>query len=97
MADEHKTKTNPTGAIGQCNKREVHAPHEYQAEFGSYFNAYCLGIPVPYAWVEAAKAFVELYEAIDGISDEMSSRDFHLTQEYYEKYKAAKELLYGAD
>lgn len=41
---------------------------------------------------KAAEAFVCLYEEIDGVVDELSSRDFRLTQEYYEQYKDAQEV-----
>lgn len=44
MAKEHVTKTNPTGFVSQCDRKEVHVGHEYQDQFGGYFNAYCLGI-----------------------------------------------------
>jgi hypothetical protein len=40
---KHVTKTNPNGAVSQCDRRDIHEPHEYQAEFGSYFNVYCPG------------------------------------------------------
>jgi hypothetical protein len=39
----HITKTNPTGEVRQCDARTIHEPHEWQAEFGAYFNAYCPG------------------------------------------------------
>jgi len=45
MAKQHVTETNPSGSVEQCDKRERHAPHEYQAEFGAYFNVYCPGNP----------------------------------------------------
>jgi hypothetical protein len=40
---KYVTDTNPNGAVKQCNRRDLHEPHEYQAEFGAYFNVYCLG------------------------------------------------------
>jgi hypothetical protein len=43
MAEEHKTKTNPSGSVQQCDQRHIHAPHEWQNEFGGYFNVYCPG------------------------------------------------------
>lgn len=39
----HVTPSNPTGSIGQCDRRDMHEAHEYQAEFGAYFNVYCPG------------------------------------------------------
>jgi len=39
----HVTDTNPNGAVRQCDRRDLHEPHEYQAEFGAYFNVYCPG------------------------------------------------------
>jgi hypothetical protein len=41
----HVTKTNPTGGVEQCERRILHAGHEWQAEFGAYFNKWCPGIP----------------------------------------------------
>lgn len=41
--ENHITKTNPNGAVSQCDRRDLHEPHEYQAEFGAYFNIYCPG------------------------------------------------------
>jgi hypothetical protein len=43
MAEEHKTKTNPSGSVQQCDQRHIHGPHEWQNEFGGYFNVYCPG------------------------------------------------------
>jgi hypothetical protein len=37
------TPSNPTGEVRQCDRRDLHEPHEYQAEFGAYFNVYCPG------------------------------------------------------
>jgi hypothetical protein len=39
----HVTDTNPDGEVRQCNRRDLHDSHEYQAEFGAYFNVYCPG------------------------------------------------------
>ena len=39
----HVTATNPDGAVSQCPRRDLHAPHEYQSKFGAYFNDYCPG------------------------------------------------------
>ena len=44
-----------------------------------------------------AQAFVALYDAIDGVSDEMSGRDFRLTQEYWSLYLEAKDFLGGGE
>ena len=41
--EDHKTSTNPNGSVRRCDRGAVHSPHEYQAEFGAYFNAYCPG------------------------------------------------------
>lgn len=41
--NDHVTKTNPTGSVQQCDKRHIHAAHEWQNEFGGYFNVYCPG------------------------------------------------------
>lgn len=43
MAEEHKTKTNPSGSVQKCDQRHIHPPHEWQNEFGGYFNVYCPG------------------------------------------------------
>lgn len=43
MGGEHVTPSNPSGDVRQCDRRNLHEPHEYQAEFGSYFNVYCPG------------------------------------------------------
>lgn len=40
----YKTATNPSGSVQQCDRRAVHEGHEWQAEFGGYFNSYCPGI-----------------------------------------------------
>jgi hypothetical protein len=40
---EHITETNPNGEVRQCDRRDLHEPHEYQAEFGAYFNVFCPG------------------------------------------------------
>ena len=37
------TRTNPNGSERQCDRRDIHDPHEWQADFGSYFNVYCPG------------------------------------------------------
>lgn len=42
-ATSHVTKTNPNGAVQRCPARHIHAEHEWQAEFGGYFNVYCPG------------------------------------------------------
>lgn len=44
MDDEHKTRNNPNGSVRQCDRKEVHDPHEYQAQFGDYYDMYCPGI-----------------------------------------------------
>lgn len=40
---DHRTKTNPTGEVRQCRDYVIHLPHEYQGEFGAYFNVFCPG------------------------------------------------------
>jgi hypothetical protein len=40
---EHITKTNPNGSVQQCSRRDLHEAHEYQYDFGAYFNIYCPG------------------------------------------------------
>jgi hypothetical protein len=47
MSDKHKTATNPNGSTQQCHQRKVHKGHEWQAEFGAYFNVWCKGIQEP--------------------------------------------------
>lgn len=44
MGTEHITSHNPNGEVRQCDKRVVHGPHEWQADFGAYFDVYCSGI-----------------------------------------------------
>lgn len=39
----HVTRTNPSGEVRQCDRRDLHEAHEWQTEFGGYFNAYCPG------------------------------------------------------
>lgn len=39
----HVTRTNPSGSVQQCDRRDVHEPHEWQSEFGAYFDVYCPG------------------------------------------------------
>lgn len=39
----HVTERNPNGETRQCNRRDIHGPHEWQAEFGAYFDVYCPG------------------------------------------------------
>lgn len=39
----HVTKNNPTGEVRQCDRRDLHKAHEYQPEFGAYFDVYCPG------------------------------------------------------
>lgn len=41
--ETHVTKTNPTGEVDQCYRRDLHKSHEYQRSFGDYFNVYCPG------------------------------------------------------
>lgn len=41
--EDHQTPTNPTGEVRQCDRRDIHDAHEWQAEFGAYFNVYCPG------------------------------------------------------
>lgn len=41
--EDHQTATNPTGRVLQCDRRDIHDAHEWQAEFGAYFNVYCPG------------------------------------------------------
>lgn len=41
--NNHVTETNPNGEVRQCDMRHIHESHEYQAEFGSYFDVYCPG------------------------------------------------------
>lgn len=43
--------------------------------------------------IEFVRAFVAIYEGIDGISDEQSRRDWELTQEHWVTYNEAKEYL----
>lgn len=40
---EYVTESNPNGEVRQCDRRDLHEPHEWQAEFGAYFNVYCPG------------------------------------------------------
>lgn len=37
------TRNNPSGSVQQCSQRELHDAHEWQAEFGAYFDVYCPG------------------------------------------------------
>jgi hypothetical protein len=39
----HATDSNPNGQVRQCDRRDLHEPHEWQAEFGAYFNVFCPG------------------------------------------------------
>lgn len=44
---EKKTQVsskNPAGEIRQCDLQKDHEGHEYQPEFGAYFNVYCPGL-----------------------------------------------------
>lgn len=45
------------------------------------------------AAVQYARAFVALYKGIDGVVDEMSARDFRLTQENWALYLQAQAFL----
>lgn len=40
---EYVTANNPNGEVRQCDRRDLHEPHEWQAEFGGYFDVYCPG------------------------------------------------------
>lgn len=40
---DHITDKNPNGEVRQCDRRDIHKPHEYQADFGAYFDVYCPG------------------------------------------------------
>jgi hypothetical protein len=40
---QYVTDTNPNGEVEQCSRRDLHEPHEWQNEFGGYFNVYCPG------------------------------------------------------
>jgi hypothetical protein len=37
------TKTNPAGETRRCDRRDIHESHEWQADFGAYFNVWCPG------------------------------------------------------
>lgn len=39
------------------------------------------------------QAFVDLYESIDGVTSELSGKEFRLTQEFYPAYLDAKSML----
>lgn len=41
--EDYKTKNNPNGEVRRCGGRHLHEPHEWQAEFGAYFDVYCPG------------------------------------------------------
>jgi hypothetical protein len=41
--EDHVTKTNPSGEVRQCDRRDIHEAHEWQAGFGDHFNVYCPG------------------------------------------------------
>lgn len=43
--------------------------------------------------LDFVKAFVDLYNEIDGVTDEMSTRDYRLTQEFWPLHEAAKDYL----
>jgi hypothetical protein len=43
LMTDHRTKTNPSGEVRQCRDYVIHRPHEYQGEFGAYFNVFCPG------------------------------------------------------
>lgn len=38
-----KPKPNPPMESRQCDRRDVHGPHDYQAEFGAYVDTHCPG------------------------------------------------------
>lgn len=42
------------------------------------------------------QAFIDLYESIDGVTSELSARDYRLVNEFWPKYEAAKEYLAGS-
>lgn len=42
---------------------------------------------------EIARAFIDMYEGVDGVADEMSRRDLDLVNEHYPMYLEAKALL----
>lgn len=37
------TPNNPSGTVRQCDRRDIHDPHDWQAEFGAYFDVHCPG------------------------------------------------------
>lgn len=37
------TPNNPTGTVRQCDRRDIHEAHDYQAGFGDYFDVHCPG------------------------------------------------------
>lgn len=37
------TPNNPTGTVRQCDRRDIHSRHDYQADFGAYFDVHCPG------------------------------------------------------
>lgn len=41
---------------------------------------------------ELAKAYVALYDDIDGVTDELSEHEWQVVNEHYAMYLAAKEL-----
>lgn len=41
--ESHITKNNPSGYVYQCDRRDLHEPHEYQLHFGDLFDVYCPG------------------------------------------------------
>jgi len=41
--ENHITKTNPSGFVLQCVRRDLHEPHEYRLHVGDFFSVYCPG------------------------------------------------------
>ena len=37
------TVSNPSGSVQDCTRRDIHRGHEWQAEFGAYYNVWCRG------------------------------------------------------
>jgi hypothetical protein len=44
MPEDHRSELNPNGTVELCELRTVHPPHEWQVNFGDYYNAYCPGV-----------------------------------------------------
>ncbi len=70
---EYITKSNPDGTVRQCRRTVLHGPHEWQDDFGAYFDVRCPGIGAPDEIYAKGLSFVAEIEKAALKADEMTA------------------------